>query len=165
MKLRRIRSASPKPQSLATRWNRCGAVVQRHASRFDPQPLDRLGRRDTGFGTELPREVARTHECACRQVVDAVSILQMLAYMIEEWIERTERALQGQQRRELRLAARSTVVDDQFLRPGAGTFVAGVLGDHGQSEIDAGGDACAGPQLAGPPWQLNFYPGVIDSLI
>lgn len=103
-----------------------------------------------GLADEEAGKIPRTHRGARRQAFHAELLVEMLARPAQHRGEPSVGAIQFQQSRELRLAARPAVIDDQLLRGLARDPLAEIVGDHRQREVNAGGDARRGPNIAIP---------------
>jgi hypothetical protein len=128
MKARRMRSGSPKPVLAATRS--IGSVPVSTATRgLEAPTLDCLGWGHAGFGREDAGEIARAHRRRIRKALDRQRFVQPLPNPAEQAAETAVRPVQFEQGGELRLAARSAVINDKLLRSAVSHVVAEIVGD------------------------------------
>src|SRR5258708_5322425 len=124
-------------------------LLERAARRVDAQALDRLRRRRAHAPGIDAREVARAHGDARGERRDAEIVGEMLRQPV---VQRGEAAivtrLALEQGAELRLATRALEEDDEMARHAQGHGAAEILLDQSQRQVDAGGDAGGGPDLA-----------------
>ena len=123
-------------------------IAEQQARRLDAQPLDGPRRRRAHGGGVVAQEAALAHagrvgragdrEVAARdgRAIQACSALKALAL------------LQRQRGAELRLAARPLEEDHQLARHRQGEVAAEILLDQRQRQVDPGGDAGRGPDVA-----------------
>ena len=119
-KARRMRSGSPKPASSGDAVDRLRAGLDARAGGLDAQPLDGAGGRDAGLGGEGAGEVARAHRGAAGQSLNVQRLVQPLARPGQQGAEPAARPVELEQGGELRLAARTAVIDHQLLGGRAG---------------------------------------------
>jgi hypothetical protein len=84
--------------------------------------------------------VARAHRGAVRQALDRQRLADAFARPSEYRRKTAVRPVGLRQRRELRLAARPAMVDDELLRSALGDGLAEILRNKRQREVDTGGD-------------------------
>src|SRR5271163_4832331 len=82
----------------------------RAARRLGAQVFDGLGGGHARLGLECAREIARTHACMLREIRNAVPLIQMASYVVEQGCESAVGALHVEQSGELRLTAGAAVV-------------------------------------------------------
>ena len=144
-----MRSASPKPQASRDPVDRIAARPRRARA-----PPRRAGARSRARVSRRSRRRRRGRSCAGSSPARSArrstprSLAEMLARPAQQRAEAPAGPVQLQQRRELRLAAGPAVVDHQLLRGPRARRLAEILGDHGQRQVDAGGDAGRGPDVA-----------------
>src|SRR4029079_11966054 len=106
------------------------------ARRLRAQAHDGTRRTHARLGLEHSREISRAHAGLRRKFLDGKTLAQIAAHVVEQRREAAIRALELEQCRELRLAPRPAVVDDELLRDLARDGFAEVFGDQREREVD-----------------------------
>src|SRR5262245_29560399 len=88
------------------------------------------------------------HAGAVSEIIDRESRAKVLARPGQERPEAPRRRLQLQELRELRLAAAPAMIEHELARGLLHDLLAVIFADHGEREIDAGGDARRAPDVA-----------------
>ena len=143
-----MRSGSPKPVRAATR-----SIGSKLLSSRSRDASSR--RRSIAFAGVIPVSAAKAR-AKWRGLIAARSasrstgqaLVEPLARPGEQRREPAAGAVGFEQRRELRLPARPTVIDHELLRGALGDGLAQILGDERQRQVDSGGDAGRGPHRA-----------------
>ena len=143
-----MRPGSPKPATSAIALERGVAGLDRRPGDLQAQALHGLCGRRPGLRREGAGEVPRAHGGAVGEALDGQRLGEMRAHPLDQLDEAAGPPAQFHERRELRLAAGPALVDDELLRRPAGDVGAEIVLDEGQRQIDAGGDAGRGPDIA-----------------
>jgi len=101
--------------------------------------LDRLRRRLAGFRAERAAELARTQSRDVREFLDGQRLAQIRARIVDRLLDPVRFRFEIEQRRELRLPACATVVDDELARDRARHLVSVILLDHRERHVDRRG--------------------------
>jgi hypothetical protein len=117
-----------------------GTALHPFACGLQAQAFDCLGWCRAGFGGEGSGEMARAHRRVVRQPLDRKPLTQSLARPPQYRGKPTGWAICFEQCRELRLPARSPVVDHKLLCRPFGDCLAEIVGDQRKREVDAGCD-------------------------
>ncbi len=120
------------------------------ARRLEPKSLHRLGRAQSRRRPEGAAELARAHARFLRQGLDRPVKIQSAPDIVEEIGETVVRRGKLEQRRKLRLPARSSIVDDHRSRRLPGDLLTEILGDQSQGQINPGTDSRRGPDPSLP---------------
>ncbi len=126
------------------------AGLDRGPGDLQAQALHGLRGGRAGLRREGAGEVPRAHRGAVGQALDGQRLGEVRPHPLHQPGEAARPPAQLHEGRELRLPAGPAPVDDELLRRPAGGLRAEVVLDEGQGQVDAGGDAGRGPDVAVP---------------
>ena len=127
---------------------RVAAFLQHHPGGLEPQKLDRLGRRLAGLFAKDPAGLAWRQRRRLGQFLNRQGIALVLPRMNQRPADAVAAGIEAEQRRELRLAARTAAIDHQEPRNAPGELRAMVVLDQRKGEVDRRGHAGRGPNPA-----------------
>src|SRR5258707_8258072 len=120
--------------------DRMAALLHHHASSFDAQVLDRLGRRLAGLGAERTAELTRAQMRCVSKLLNRQRRSEISLRICQCALDTVGFGLQIQQCRELRLAAGAAMINDQLSGHSPGDIRTQILFDHSQCEVYGTGD-------------------------
>ena len=124
------------------------SILQHQTRRFYPQLLHGLRGRLPRFHAENAAELPGAQVCDVSEAFDGKILAQMALCEGQRAPDAVRLRFELEKRRMLRLATRTTVVNDELTRDGLGNVLAEILLDHGQRKIDHRGHSGGGPDQA-----------------